>query len=105
MSKSDIQIANELKEKIKNICEVIDIKIFGSRVKGNADKYSDIDIFIEIKELNDEIKEKIFNAVWEVGFENSVYISPVIFTQDEIENTPLKYSPLLINIQREGINV
>ncbi|HPD18457.1 MAG: nucleotidyltransferase domain-containing protein [Candidatus Goldbacteria bacterium] len=105
MNKMDIKIVNELKEKLENICEILDVKIFGSRVKGKADKYSDLDVFIEVKEMNYELKDKIYDAVWEVGFANSVFISPVIFTKYEIENTPLKHSPLLINIRKEGITI
>ena len=105
MKKTNIIIGNELKTRIKKICDVLDVKIFGSRVKGKADKYSDLDIFIEVKELNCELKDKIYDIVWEIGFENSVFISPIIFTKDEIENTPLGKSPLLMNIQKEGITI
>ena len=40
--------------------------IFGSRVKGNAKKYSDIDLAIESNELTDKIKSRL-----DFLFENS----------------------------------
>src|SRR4030066_208622 len=101
MTEKDIAIARELKKRISKIAKAIDFKVFGSRARGDSDEYSDMDVFIEVESLSKELKEKIREIVWEVGFENFIVISPLIFTKDEIEESPLRVSPVVKNIIEE----
>jgi len=103
--KNEYEIAKELKERLSQAVDLIDFRIFGSRARGDEQEYSDMDVFIEVPSLPKEMKEKIFEIVWEVGFENFIVISPLIFTKEEIENTPLKSSPIVKNISKEGIRI
>lgn len=105
MTQKDYEIAKKLKEELSGIVHLIDFRVFGSRARGDEDEYSDIDVFIEVESLNNELEEKISDIVWEVGFENSIYISPLIFTRYEIEDSPLRVSPIVKNITEEGVIV
>ncbi|GAB61213.1 MAG: nucleotidyltransferase domain-containing protein [Candidatus Jettenia sp.] len=96
MIQRDYEIAKELKERLSKVIQLIDFRVFGSRARGNADEYSDMD---------DQLKKIIRNIVWEVGFENSIYISPLIFTRYEIEDSPLRASPIVRGINEEGIRI
>ena len=105
MKPKDYEIAKKLKERLSEVVQLIDFRVFGSRARGDEDEYSDMDIFLEVESLNKELKEKISDIVWEVGFENFIVISSLIFTKDEIENSPLRSSPIVRNIIEEGIVV
>lgn len=105
MTQKDYEIARKLKERLSEVVQVLDFRVFGSRARGDADEYSDMDVFIEVDSIDKELKKKIRNIVWELGFENSIYISPLIFTRFEIEDSPLKASPILENINEEGVKV
>lgn len=105
MKQKDYAIAKELKERLSEIVSIIDFKVFGSRARGDVAEYSDMDIFIEVESLDRELKQKIRDIVWEVGFDNSIYISPLVFTLQELENSPLKSSPIVKNIYEEGVEV
>lgn len=105
MKQKDYEIAKELKKRLSDVVNLIDFKVFGSRARGEADEYSDMDVFIEIESLDKKIKEKISDITWEIGFENLIVISPLIFTRDEIENSPLRASPIVKNIAEEGVAV
>ncbi|MBI5788810.1 MAG: nucleotidyltransferase domain-containing protein [Candidatus Schekmanbacteria bacterium] len=105
MKQPDFAIAKELKIKLSQIIDLIDFRVFGSRARGEADEHSDLDVFIEVGTLTKELKEKISDIVWEVGFENYLVISPLIFTREEIEKSPLKSSSIVRNILEEGITV
>src|SRR3990167_1906025 len=98
MTQKDYEIAKKLKEELSGIVHLIDFRVFGSRARGDEDEYSDIDVFIEVESLNNELEEKISDIVWQVGFENSICISPLIFTRYEIEDSPLRVSPIVKNI-------
>ncbi len=103
MKPKDYEIAKKLKERLSEVVQLIDFRVFGSRARGDEDEYSDMDIFLEVESLNKELEEKISDIAWEVGFENFIFISPLIFTKDEIENSPLRSSPIVRNIKEEGV--
>lgn len=105
MEQKDYEIARELKEKLSEIVPLIDFRVFGSRARGDKDEYSDMDVFLEIESLNTEVKNKILDIIWEVGFKYFIVISPLIMTRDEVEKSPLKASPIIKNIVAEGVRV
>jgi predicted nucleotidyltransferase len=105
MREHDRRIALELKQRLSHVVPLVDFSVFGSRARGDADKYSDMDVFVEIEYLTKDLKEKISEVTWEVGFKNEVVISALIFTRDELENTPLRSSPIVQAINEEGVRV
>ena len=105
MKEKDRRIAQELKKRLSDVVEILDFKVFGSRARGDADEYSDLDIFLEVETLDNTLKEKISAIVWEVGFNNYTVISPLIFTRDELENSPLRASSIVEAIAEEGVAV
>lgn len=105
MKPKDFEIARELKQKLSKVVPLIDFKVFGSRARGDYDEYSDMDVFIEVESLDKSLKKTIREIVWEIGFENSIYIAPLIFTRYELEESPLRVSPIVKNINEEGVKV
>ncbi len=105
MKEKDRKIARELKARLSEEVALIDFKVFGSRARGDADEYSDLDVFLEVESLDSALKERISDIVWEVGFANYAVISPLIFTRDELENSPLRASAIVEAITEEGVGV
>lgn len=105
MKQKDYEIARELKDRLSEVVQLIDFRIFGSRARGVADEYSDMDVFLEVESLNKELKNKISDIAWEVGYKHAIVISLLVFTRNEIEKSPLKASPLVKNIVAEGVVV
>ena len=105
MTPKDYEIAKKLKERLSEVIQLVDFRVFGSRARGKTDEYSDMDVFIEVERLDKEQEDRIHDIVWEVGFEHSVFISPLIFTRYEIEKSPLRVSPIVKNIEEEGVRV
>jgi len=105
MEQRDYEIAKELKKRLSEIVPLIDFRVFGSRARGGGDEYSDMDVFLEVESLNKETKNKISDIVWKVGFQHHIVISPLIFTRHEIEKSPMRASPIVENIVKEGVKV
>ena len=105
MTPKDYEIAKELKRRLSEVVNLIDFRIFGSRARGDADEYSDMDVFIEVESTRKDLNEKIFDIAWEIGFKHFIIISTLIFTKNELENTPLRSSPIVKSINREGVAV
>ena len=101
----DKQIAEEFKQRLSRIVDLVDFRVFGSRARGNADEYADLDIFLEVESLDKALKDRILETAWEVGFEHNMMISPLIFTRDELEDSPLRSSPIVKSVAAEGIPI
>jgi predicted nucleotidyltransferase len=105
MNPRDYRIASELKSRLAEAVEMIDFKVYGSKARGDDDEFSDLDVFIEVAQLDRRTKDAISEIAWEIGLENSIVISPLVFSVDETENSPLRASPILLNIKEEGVRV
>jgi len=103
MTDRDYTVARDLKLRLASAVSLVDFRVFGSRARGDADEYSDMDVFIEVDQLDSGLKERIMDISWEVGFENFMVIAPLIFSRDELENSPLRSSPIVKAITTEGV--
>jgi len=107
MTEKDRQIAVALKKRLSQVVKLVDLKVFGSRARGDADadEFSDLDISIVVEQLDPNLKHKVREAVWEISLEHGLYISALIFTRHEIEESPVRISPIVRNIYEEGVSV
>jgi len=99
----DRHIIREFQRRLAAIVPVLDLRVFGSRARGNAAPDSDLDVFIEVEELTPELRQRISEVAWEVGFEMDQVISTVVTTRFELEHGAMGANPLILNIKREGI--
>ncbi|HEY4743629.1 MAG TPA: nucleotidyltransferase domain-containing protein [Desulfuromonadaceae bacterium] len=101
----DYTIAWQLKERVLRIAPLVDFRVFGSRARGDADEYSDLDVFLEFEEVDRELEERVSDIAWELGLEHRLVISPLLFSRHEIEESPLRISPIVTAIRAEGVPV
>jgi predicted nucleotidyltransferase len=105
MTPADRQVTLEFKRRLEEITTVLDVRLFGSRVRGEATPDSDLDVFVEVESLTPALRRQIDEIAWEVGFEWDTIIAPVVVTREELEHGPLRASPLMLNIEREGVSL
>lgn len=99
----DQQIAREFQRRLETVVPMLDLRVFGSRARGEATPDSDMDVFIEVKAVTPEIRRRIEDIASEVGFEFDCVITTVVATRAQLEHGPLGASPLVLNIEREGV--
>jgi len=101
----DIEIARLLKRRLLQCVELIDMRVFGSRARGDGDRDSDMDVFVEVASADAGIEKAVRDVAWETGFEYLMHISPVIFSREDVESSPMRVSPIMQGIRREGVVV
>ena len=80
--------------------------LFGSRARGDAGRYSDIDVVVVLKDDADEQDfDYVSDCAWEAGFEYGIVIVLVVFTKNEWENGPERYSLLAQAVEKEGVPI
>lgn len=93
----------EFQHRLAEIVPVRTLLVFGSRARGDAAPGSDLDLFIELEEATPEIRARISELAWEVGFEIDRVISTVVASRDDPEKGAMGANPLLLNVEREGV--
>jgi len=103
LTETDRQIVREFQRRLADVAPLLDLRVFGSRVRGNAAPDSDLDVFIELEACTSELRQRISEIAWEVGFEMDRIISTVVTTRDELEHGAMGANPLVLNVEREGV--
>ena len=105
LKKNEYQALLEFKEKLsqKMAGEILELKLFGSKARGDSYKESDIDILIVLKRKTKEKEDFILDLTGELLRKYRVLISPIIFSKKEV----LKYkkipSVFLQIVEREAM--
>ncbi len=103
MQEKDYIILRELAASIREKYPDAEVIGFGSRVRGNASEFSDFDICIVLKYLDENIDKDIMNIAWETGFKNDIVISTITYSKDDFENGPVSCSPFVKSIRQSGV--
>ena len=102
---NDLQTAKILKERVSKLTTLIDFRLFGSRARGDANEFSDMDIFMEFESIDRELRSRVKNAAWEMTLETGIVVTTLLFSRHEIEDTALRSSPIIRVIMEEGLPV
>ena len=105
MIEKDLQTARELKKRVSKLEPLIDFRLFGSRARGDADDYSDMDIFMDFETVDKDLRSRVKNCAWEMTMESGIVVTTLLFSRHEIEDSPLRSSPIIRVIMEEGVPV
>jgi predicted nucleotidyltransferase len=104
MNEKVVIILKELRKRLESLYgeRMVRMVLYGSHARGDAEPGSDIDVLVVLKgdvSPCDEISRTI-NDVADTSLQNNEVVSCVFVSEEEFER---ERSPLLLNVQREGI--
>jgi uncharacterized protein len=77
--------------------------LFGSKARGDADAYSDVDLLlISSKSLHWRDEKAVVEVLFDIGMEYDVIFSPLFATLEEWETGLFREFPIYDEITREG---
>ena len=77
MDINDLRIVEKFKALVSQKIKVHEIRIFGSRARGDSTEESDIDVLVVVDALNHSIEKYISDCAWESGFSENVIVAPI----------------------------
>lgn len=95
------EFADRLKKLLQ--AELVNIILFGSKVRGVTNRESDIDILLLLKDKNINILNQIVNILVDIQLKYDANISPVIYSEYEFKMNMKLGSFFIKNIENEGI--
>jgi predicted nucleotidyltransferase len=105
MQEKDHRVLEKFKSLVSQRAKVLEIKVFGSRARGDASPESDLDVLVVVDHLDHSIKRYISDCAWEAGFPEDVIVMPIAISLDTLKNSPMRESVFIKNVYREGIAV
>ena len=97
-------VLNKLKALLLERVNLHKLILFGSRARGDAGPYSDMDVLVIVDDASREQDfDYVSDCAWEAGFEYGIVIVPVVFTRSEWENSPERSSLLAQAVDAEGV--
>lgn len=104
MTRADLDIANTFKKLVMQRITPFDVRVFGSRARGDATTDSDLDVLVVVDEPTVEVERYVSDCAWEVGFAEDVVIVPVVVGKSHLDGS-LRESVFIRNVYREGVAV
>ena len=107
MNEKERYVIERFRESVKkNIGEsVISMSVFGSKVRGDYNEQSDIDILVIVKERSMDVMDKIAEITSELNIEYNHSIAPVVFSEQEYKINTNMETPFTVSVYSEGLSL
>ena len=105
LDKRDLNIVEKFRALVSQKIKVHELRIFGSRARGDAVNESDLDVLIVVNHLDLSLERYISDCAWEAGFPEDVVVMPIAISIDNLKNSPIRESVFIKKIYHEGVVV
>jgi len=101
---ADIKLLRQCKRAITKVAANADVILYGSRARGDADKYADYDILVIVNGPVDmALKEKILANIYPLELESGEMLTLIVYSSQQWDSALYRAMPLHKNVEREGV--
>lgn len=95
----------EFRERVKRVFgpQVKEMRLFGSRARGEGDESSDVDVLILLDVADAKDRGQIFEIAADILLEYEIDISPLVMSEAHFSDMRRRERLLPLEIEREGV--
>ena len=79
--------------------------LFGSKVRGDDDEESDLDVALIVNRLDRALKRQIFDLVADIELKHDVVIGSWVVSSEEFQDLRSRERRIALDIEQEGIQL
>jgi predicted nucleotidyltransferase len=83
--------------------DLLDVRLFGSYARGEADEDSDLDVFVLLREVSWATRREVLDLAGDLFARHGLLVSPTVFDAARYDAWRLQERPLVMDVEREGI--
>ncbi len=102
LTQNEQQVINRLVRRLKDDFHAERVMLYGSAARGDMDAESDIDLLIFLPAVTWEVEKRIGRQAFDAGLEIDRIISTACVSPCDIDHGPMRVSPFIVNVLREG---
>ena len=102
---NEIEALRKLKDALARDFQLVELRLFGSKARGDAHRESDIDVLVVLEDCNWAIRKAVSALCFDLDLEFGVLISPVIYTRARLNSPLVRIAPFYQAVVREGVAV
>jgi predicted nucleotidyltransferase len=95
----------KLKAALARDFRLVELRLFGSKTRGDSDKESDIDVLVLLEDYDRETRKAVSRLCFDINIEHGVLLVPVLFSRAEYESDLTKVTPFYQAVVREGVPI
>ena len=102
MNAEERDALSQVTQTLRDRFGVREIILYGSAARGQLDEESDIDLLVVLPKIDWEIQKEIIGVCFAAELQCGRVFSATCYTTEEMEDSPLRSSPLVLAARREG---
>jgi len=103
ITKNERFVLQNLVRKLKSDLAAKQVVLYGSAARGTLETESDIDLLVVLPFVDWEVEKRVGGLAFEAGLEMDRVISTLCFSEEDLQKSFRRTSPLLNNIRLEGV--
>jgi predicted nucleotidyltransferase len=105
LSPSESAALKKLKDALARDFRLVELRLFGSKARGDSDKESDIDVLVVLEDYDWETRMAVVDLCTDISIDYGVLLVPVLYTRAEYGSDLTKVTPFYQAVAREGLPI
>jgi len=94
-----------LKDALAHDFSLVELRLFGSKARGDSDWESDIDVLVVLENLDWDTRMAVVDLCTDISIDLGVLLVPVMYSRAEYGSDLTRVTPFYQAVAREGVPI
>lgn len=105
LAPNELAALRKLKGSLARDFRLVELRLFGSKARGDSDKESDIDVLVVLENCDWETEKAVSRLCFDINLEYGVLLVPVLYSRAEYQSDLTRVTPFYQTVTKEGLPV